>query len=351
MDRHPKTGLHYIHVVPPEWGPFVDVRATMTAVANRTLWMSVIHPGRFLGMMDASPERQDPNVMFIDWSNTNPIVPEKSKRKCLIAVVYLESSGDGAKMLKSHVAHWEAFKKNAHLYDATLVHSPMKVRRIKKHGIPTYLYPLGWDSEAAGLPRFDTRKSRGYVFYGSMAGKRELVFPFLKDKLGDRLQFVSGTFGRSLQGVLDESKASLHIAHSDVDSFPQWRAWQAVSTSAALVTEEANIWPLEAGKHCVVIDRVTLQNANESTSRLIDILDNTDLLGIARKCHEEIGGKFTAEKCIENYLVPASRSMLESRRNAESNSEESGSGSEGQSSDPSSSNGDDQLRSPAVRDD
>lgn len=311
--KHPHSGFHYIHVITDEWGPFVDVRSTLESVANRTEWMSVIRPGRFCGMMDASKEKQDSGVMFIDWTSSNPVIPEKHKRNCIVAVAYIESVGDGSKMLKQHVLHWEAFKKNGHLYDAVFVPTPMRLKKVEKSGVSTYLYPLGWDAYSSGLPNFYACKHRGYIFYGSMAGKRELIFPFLKKKLCNRLEFVSGNFGRSLQGILDESKASLHIAHSDVESFPQWRLWQTVSTSAALVTEQADIWPMEAGRHCLVINRVTAHNAEETVQELNNIMMTKDLISVAKTCHDEIGSNFTAEKCIDRYLVPASLEILKDK--------------------------------------
>ncbi len=312
---HPESQLHYRHVVPPEWGPFVEAHATLTALSRHRSHVSVVSPARYA--TEWLSTRSNPRLCYIEWSNTNARVVRPLERQCLVALYALEALGDAAQMLPSHQAHWTRFVEAAPDYDAVLTYTPTMVEAISQLGLFAALYPLGVEPTAAGLPRWNTPKFQDYIYWGSEVGKRTVIVPYLKEALDGHIHTVSGAFGRGLVGQLDVSRAALHIAHSQVRSFPQWRAWQVLTSSACLVAElpEGNppdTWPLVAGKHFFGLDPIGIHNLEATAERLRDLL-TCQLAEIARRAWEELGSEFTGDKCLERYLVPASIRMLERR--------------------------------------
>lgn len=303
--RHPITNLHYVMVIPSTWGPFVDVRACYEAVARRYPWLSVITPEEF-ELIKTTPVYQDPVMLFVQWCQIDP--GPKDARKALVTLVYSEAKGNN--MLPDHVREWDRFFLWAPNYDAVFGHTPWMVEQLSYTGCPAaYLLPLGWDPEAMGTPRFSTIKQDDAVFYGSMVGKRNLVIPHIQAALGTRMKNISGCFGRTLSGMMDSAKASLYIAHSDVESFSTWRMWQTAATSAALIAEPGDTWPFVSGEHFWPIDRITFSNLDKVINDIRWALDNADLLVVARKAHD-LARDYTVETCVTKYLVQASQSMV-----------------------------------------
>lgn len=309
--REPTTGLHVVHVIPETWGPFVDILASYRNVAARCFpWMNVVSPEVFAGMK-SSPAYQDPGVLFVLWTD-DPRPGPKTERKALVAGVYSEAIGERNEagellgMLPEHRAHFERFRAVQAEYDAVFAHTPwMQEQLAYLLEPPVYVVPVGWDPETMGRPRWTAPKFVDYAYYGSGVGKRSMILPFLQGRLGKRLVDVTGSFGRDLLGKLDVARASLYVAHSDVRSFSTWRIWQTIATSAALVAEVGtDTWPLHTA-HYVGYPRVTLDNGEETANELRRILDHVDLLGMARRCYEEVAGAFTVETIVQSYLLDA----------------------------------------------
>lgn len=310
--RNPTTGLRYVQVIPSSWGPFVDIHACYTAMARRYPWISVISPHEFEELRETDVY-QDPMTMFVQWAQVDPW--PKERRQALVTLVYSEAiSTDQNLMLPDHVREWNRFFAWAPNYDAAFAHTPWMVEQMAGAAIQGYLLPVGWDPEAMGAPRFSTTKHKDAVFYGSHVGKRALVMPFLREKLGNLLDDVSGCFGRTLSGTLDNARASLYVAHSDVDSFSTWRLWQTAATSAALIAEPGDCWPFARGVHFVPIERITFSNIGTVAEDIRRILHpgGPDLLAVAKAAHE-VAREFTVDNCVAKYLVPASAEILARR--------------------------------------
>lgn len=306
LPRHPTTGVHYAHVVPSNWGAHVDIHAMWTKFAGKFNWISVHRPDGIVNADGTSEILQDPTVLLVIWGGV-PVVPPRSERQAHTALVYSEAIGDRSKMLFDHRRDLDFFDAAVAQgqYDAVFCHTPWMVDQFKTKGVRSFLLPLGWDQDVYGTPRFEGPRLHDYVYYGSIVGKRAMVMPFLKQQLGEKLFDASGLFGRSIVAKLDVARASLYVAHSDVDSFSTWRTWQTLGSSACLVAEPADSWPLVAGRHFIQIARVDWVNAALVAADLVRMLGEVDYLSVARMAYEEIAKHYTSERCIEEYLVPA----------------------------------------------
>ena len=314
---HPETGLHYRQIVPASWGPFVECRATLSALAITRPWLSVITPEQFGAERKNAAFWQSPSLCYLDWSNELAAIGNPRDRKCLVAIYALEALGAEDKMLSSHRRHWARFRECAQNYDAVLAYEPALVAQIQTWGLVTGLYPLGWTPLTAGYPRWGTAKFEDYVYWGSPAGKRQAIVPFLKKSLEGHFVDASGTFGRRLTGVLDTARAALHIAHSDVPTFAQWRAWQAMASSAAIVAERVAAWPLVADQHYLAIEPITLDNLDATAAHLRQLIirdRERPLFQPIALAANVLGSQFRAEWCLDHYLLPASLAMKERRR-------------------------------------
>ena len=95
------------------------------------------------------------------------------------------------------------------------------------------------------------------------------------------------------------------VAGPDVDSFSTWRIWQTLGSSACLVGEKGDSWPFVAGDHFVGLPTIDWVNVEGVAVDLKRILGDTDLLGVARRAHEEVAHAYTCRRCLDDYLVPA----------------------------------------------
>lgn len=299
--------MKIFHVIPDEWGPYVDIRACYQSHCERAAYRYVITPKqfeRFIGAGDANSIYNDPKAVFVLWTLLDP----SPRRRSTVLQVYCEALG-GTGMLKPHVDHWDRFVAMKDTYDGVLAHTPMMARRIEQlTQVPTFTFPVGWDAAAMGHARLGSPAHRGYVFQGSKVGRRETLLPALQDALGDNLCDASGTYGRALLGLLDTSWASLYVAHSDVTSYSTWRLWQTASTTAATVTEPGDTWPFRPTEHYCEIPRVTVENSAEVADRLrwfIGTREGQTLLrGVAHAAHE-VARQYTIERIDRDFLLPA----------------------------------------------
>jgi hypothetical protein len=305
LARHPKTGVHYAHVITRAWGPFVDHHALYALFAAEHNWMSLHEPA---SVGPDSQLWQDPSVLLIYWQQQalSQLLPAPD-RQCHTARVFAEAVGDIDKMLHPHRDEKELLLKAvwAKQIDAVICHTPAMARYMGEMGVRAFVYPIGWDERVHGVPRFDSAKVDDYVYYGSPAGKRLLVMPFLKERLGRHLVDATGLFGRAIIAKLDQARASLYVAHSDVDSFSTWRIWQTLGSSACLVGEKGDSWPFVAGDHFVGLPTIDWVNVEGVAVDLKRILGDTGLLGVARRAHEEVAHAYTCRRCLDDYLVPA----------------------------------------------
>jgi hypothetical protein len=193
-----------------------------------------------------------------------------------------------------------------HMYDCVFCRTPM-MRDIFDdiYETPSFVLPLGWDPDVYGLPNFNCKKQYKYVYYGTGAGKRAWAVPELMRLLAPNMANVSGPFGSAIPVALNMARANLYIEHSSTYSYSSWRIWQTLASSACLVTEPGDYWPLEENSHVVEIDQITRDNIEHVADDLKRILKEVDLLSMAKLAHEEVARKYTSEYCINKFLVPA----------------------------------------------
>jgi hypothetical protein len=306
---HRISDLHYRHVVPAVWGPLFELRETLQTLDS---CHSVVTPERY--QVELS-ERADERTFYVDWTNQNlRIGPPESRRHCT-ALYAIEAWAPT--MLDSHVAHWEGFRAAAQDHDLVLGYTPGMVERFRSWGLRAALYPLGWSPEATGGPRWSTPKFESLVWWGSMAGRRQTILPALSERIGHYLVNLSGAYGRRLIGCLDTAAVALHVAHTAGATFPQWRLWQLMSTSAGLIAEaHPDSWPLEPHHY----QRIELSEDVEVLERqgawLRDLCETERLQSLREQAEVRFDEleHYTVKHCIAKYLVPASMEAFEARK-------------------------------------
>ena len=306
-----------IHVIPDEWGPFVDVRAMWLSRARHRGNLHVITPAEFCERQNAW-YWNEPRAVFILWTLIDP--GPLDLRKSKVFHVFFEAiDHDLGKLLPAHVDHWDRFKTMSVHFDGVFVHTPRMKEVVSTYiQTPVHVMPLGWDAEAMGTPRWEAPKHRGYVFHGSMVGRREVIVPYLNGPFGlghgspspsHAFENVTGMFGRSLLGVLDTASASLYIAHSQVGSFSTWRLWQAASTSAVMIAEvsgdDGDTWPFVAGEHFYPIEMMTADNASIIVGLLRSfLLEAPAMIEISKRAHE-LACTYSLARIEDEFILPA----------------------------------------------
>lgn len=298
---HPETGLHYGIVMTRAWGALVDMRACYDHVATQLPWLTVVTPGQEV-------DYDDPDLFLLFWEPQK--VPERSARRATTAYVYVEALDPHfERMLPQHRAHFQGIAQQhaQGCYDGILAHTPymsLLLESLLGQGRVPVL-PAGWEPEVMGRPR-GTLRSHSLVYHGTPVGRREVLVPYLLDRLGGKLINATGRFGRGLIGALEAAHGSLYIAHSSVASFSTWRLWQALAAGCAVVAEPGDTWPFEGGAHYVPIGPFTLDNAVDLGNRLAELADDHAMLeATAARAYAALG-HFTTRYCIEHYLLPAS---------------------------------------------
>lgn len=303
ISRHPGTGFHYLHVM-PRVPAFETVRLVYEAFASRCMWTSVIDSKDF-DLLKGSEAYQDPDLFVVTWDRS--CAGPKDRRKAKVACLYTGPLGSLDKMLPEHAAAWDDLFARARDYDMILGSTPFVSAEIRRRlGMPVEIFPVGWEL-SFGVPDWSVSRNHAFVYYGSPIGKRAWAIPAIRDILGDRFLDKTGTFW-GIGDVLRHTLATLYVTHSDVDIFSTWRIWQALPSGAAMVSEKADLWPLVPDVHYVVIPTITKENVETVAGRLRMILSEpSELAGVARRAWNDLGPSFTVDKCVMDYLVPASR--------------------------------------------
>jgi hypothetical protein len=314
--KHPDVPYTFIHVIPDDWGPYFDLRACWRQLARRRPYVHVLSVREF---HDCWAElKSDPQLFFIVWDLSTVYGVAHNGRRCKLAHVYSEAlDDDHDKMLPAHVRVWALFKEIAPRLDCVFAHTPWMVSSLNLFGMRAtpfaYVMPAGWDEAVMGTPRWEARKLKMLSWHGSMVGRREVINPYVSlsahQRWGDTgYEDISGCYGRSLLGRLDNSNASLYIAHSEVRSFSTWRLWQVASTSAILIAEPGDSWPFEPGKHYFGITQFSLTNLREVWEEIVNAVSAPDRVAVFNEAHE-LARKFTVDIVLDSYIVPAAAKL------------------------------------------
>ena len=307
LPLHPRSGLHYAMVMPDDVGAYIDYWIGYSALAATVPWLSVVSRTQYSSFYEA--HRNDPSMCFVLWNVEYAPRP----RQAIVFALYVEAVGDERVLLADHVRHWHTFGKCAPDFDGVLVHTPSLVAPLARGmSLPTFVFPAGW-SPAWGSSA-PAKRWEHLLYWGSTVGRREKIIPWLKYNLHPySLRDASGCFGRKILGEIDQSRASLYVAHSDVLSFSTWRLWQQLATTTPLIAETiGETWPFVAGDHFLPVDPIKLGPSD--TAQRYDVAkqivrhmgDDEALRRVVVRSHADLRERFTIERCVEDYLVEAS---------------------------------------------
>lgn len=299
---HPETGFHYVHIFPRD-KVFNEIEQCYRLAAWRMPWMSV----ELLSLWSVDrPAWGDPRLLLIFWG-TLPRLP--LGRNVRVAHRYTESAGAIAGLIKNQQRIMVDFMERSQEPDLVLVGSPAIYELLRPHCRQISIYPIGYDPDIMGVPDWAKPKAFDVGFHGTLIGRREIAIPYLQSRLGRRLLKIE-EFGRARKEALDGCRADLHIGHSQEPSFPGMRLWQAAATSAAIVTERRDTWPAQDGCQCLALPPFDPEDPDRFLAGLESVLQ-LPLGELARAAHGHLE-QFRIERCMRDFLVPASAALMES---------------------------------------
>jgi hypothetical protein len=303
MKLHPETGLHYIVSFPPRARAFFDIITAYRAFAATNEWLTCINHTELEGRMAGISV--NPRYFVVLWGVQAPTPPPD--RKALFARVYSEAlDADHGNMLGVHVKWLGITQAQIAAMDAAFGHTPWMAEQLGGH-----ILPCGWDPGVMGTPLREEPKLHRYTYLGAMAGKRAWLCPAMAEALGDAYTDASGQWQRRALHTLNASSGYLYLTHSDVHSFSTPRIWQAVATSAAMVTERGrDCWPMEED-HYITLPTLTPDNVVETAGYLSDLSDE-HLAATSVRLHEALH-HFTLDHVVDHYLIPASVKIQNAR--------------------------------------
>lgn len=321
VKHHPDTGRRYLYLFPVS-PVFDELRASYSKLAETRPWIEVIGPGDEHRIVDDI----DPDQLFICFHRPRKDTLSRP-RAGKVAFVYCEPLGPIAGMTSDGLNYLQSFRDILGLIDGILCHTPAMCDEMATvtSTVPIGLLPAGLDMTAMVTPDWTTPKDIDFLFYGSMAGKRLWSIPLLKEKLGDRLHIAPNVYGRELGALLNRSKVSVYVAHSDVNSFSTWRAWQTSFTSAVMAIEcldgkRADAWPFEPYSQYTPLP--TLQQDGSTTEEYVERLfgmvsipsiDRVAWQWARTAAHTNYWlatEKFSAERCVEDYLLKTGEAIF-----------------------------------------
>jgi len=246
------------------------------------------------------PEWQDPAFAIVFWCRLPKVIPRKRAARCIL--YHLESSGIPTDLSHGQKALLEDFLERSRQPDLFLVTTPAaesfwapRVRRVA-------VAPIGFDAETMGVPNWSQEKTHDVGYCGTLVGRREWILPILSKHLGPRLRIITECC-LEMRRIFNSCRIMLHVAHSEEPGFPTLRIWQAISTSAALVTERRDAWPAVSGRHILQIPPARKEDPGDFLSGIEEAL-RMPLLRIARLAHEELS-LYTVERSIKEFMIPA----------------------------------------------
>lgn len=299
MDRHPASGLHYVHLFPTD-KVFLETRECYRAAAGRIGWMSVGNPEDW---PPDGPDWKDPGIMAVFWARL-PALP--ADRAAKVAFRYTESVGKPELLIGNQRADMDGFMPRAGEPDLVVVGNPAAADFMRPFCRRVVHAPIGYERDVMGAPDWSAEKSFDLSFYGTMVGRREWIIPAVEERLGGRFVRI-GCFGAERKAVVERSKAVLHVGHSGETSFPGMRLWQAVATSAVLVTERRDAWPAVEGRHYVGLPAAERERPGVFVDALVEAL-KAPYHEVAGRAHEELS-RYTVERCMEEFVVPATAGL------------------------------------------
>lgn len=307
MVHHPKSGRRYTYVFPMA-PAFEEMRASYAKLAETRPWLQVLNGPAGEARIARS---NDPNELLVCFHRPRWEVL-RQKRAAKVSFVYTEPLGPLPNMSADGRNYYTAFCSIMGGLDGVLTHTPymrQEMSRIVNDYIPVCVLPAGLDPSATVKANFEVAKERSFLFYGANAGKRVRSLSLVSH----RIHVAPNTFGRALGDLLNRSEVNVYVAHSDVHSFSTWRIWQTLATSAALAAEGLNgvvdAWPLEPWRHYAPLPQIMPNDASDFLAKL-ESVPLAQWREISLTARAEVLLKFTAERCVEDWLVPAGEAIF-----------------------------------------
>ena len=303
MDYHPKTGLHYFHVL-RDYPAFLEVFASYQQAATRIPWMTAVV---YKDVPPAgSPLWDDPRIMFIFWTCLPTEAPRGFRAK--VALHYTESTDKPEDKNPIQQGLYRTFLDDLQYCDLLFAHTPSAREVLRPFGKKVALAPVGCEPNVLGTPKWGSDKKYDIAFYGNRFGRRLWILPALEKHFGDRMIHIEH-FGAKRQEILEASRVTLYVLHSRDSSGATSRLWQVASTSSAMVIERSDVWPARPGLHYLEVDPADEANLDRLITSLESILKRPDLERVARQAHAHLW-RYTVERCMQEFIVPASMEIL-----------------------------------------
>jgi hypothetical protein len=305
---HPTTGRRYHQIFPWPTDIYCDWREAYARLSVQAPWVSDHEEGELPKLLaECGPE----DVLVLWHDLLGPEASQATTRANLF-LYWPETVGSGVGMTVHQTDMLRGLvSSRAKLYRGVLFYDPTS--RDYLSGVlpvPSGVSPAGYDPVVMGLPDWDRPKKTDVALYGAFTGIREWIIPDLRARLDGRLDEFSGIHKKARAQRLCDSRAVIIVPHSP-GSFPQWRLWHAVASSAALLAPWPSAWPGENGKHYIELPFPDPARPWPFVDAVTAALGRMDLADIARRAHADLS-KITVEKAFEEWTVPEIERMLAS---------------------------------------
>jgi hypothetical protein len=298
--------IRYIYVFPskfPSRLTFSEIEESYRRAAARLGSVEVQNLGSWTRK---KKEWNDPNTVILFLREIPEVIPPDRKAKCVFH--YTESVGEPGCLIPNQQGMADYYSSRAGEFDLFLAGTPSAVEFWRPRCRKVALMPLGYDPEVMGVPNWTREKTHDIGFCGTMIGRRNWVFPSIRKRFGSRYLEIGGISGKERNAAFDACRIMLHVGHSNEKGFAHLRLWSAVSTSAALVTEERDAWPAVPRQHYVSLLPVEEENPETFVDQLVETL-KLPLLEIARMMHADLSA-YTSDRCLKEFMMPAVEAIL-----------------------------------------
>lgn len=306
---HPKTGRRYRQVFPWPTDIYCDWREAYARLSAHVPWVSDHEEGE-LGKLLAESGPEDVLILWHDLLPGDPSQPAKTRANLVLYWPETVGSGIGmtvhqTEMLRNLVAFRAKLYQGVLFYDA-----PARDFLAQILPVRTGVSPAGYDPEIMGRPNWEEPKTKDIALYGAFTGIREWIVPDLRKSLDGRLDEFSGVHKKARANRLSGSRAVLIVPHSP-GSFPQWRLWHAIASSATLLAPWSSAWPAENGKHYIELPFPDPARPWPFIDAVTEALRRPDLADVARRAHEDLS-QITVARAFEEWTVPEIERILAS---------------------------------------
>lgn len=306
IPRHPKTGRRYRQVFPWPTDIYCDWRDAYARLSSEVPWVSDHEETEIPKLLSES----EPQDVLILWHDLLPPGASQETTRAKLILYWPETVGSGIGMTVHQTEMLrELVARRARAYSGIIFYDPDSKDFLSPVlPVPAGVSPAGYDAQVMGQPDWNAPKTTDIALYGAFTGIREWIIPDLRARMDGRLDEFSGIHKKARAARLSSSRSILIVPHSP-GSFPQWRLWHAIASSAALLAPWPKAWPAESGKHYIEVPFPDPARPGPFLDAIMAALGRSDLSTVARTAHEEIS-KITVARAFEEWTVPEIERML-----------------------------------------